>query len=83
MLCPITPASLRHSRQEIALPTSTALDQYSFKLNLQVVNVTHPNSTRNTSLLAVFKAGDSITNLHTALDQYRVQVEQLQGMKWR
>ena len=58
-----------------------ALDQYSFKLNPQVVNVTHPNCTRNTSLLAVFKAGDSTTNLHTALDQYRVRVEELQEMK--
>jgi len=48
-----------------------------------MVNVTHPDSTRNTFLLAVFKAGDSTTNLHTALDQYRVRVEELQGMKWR
>ncbi len=55
----------------------------SFKLNMQVVNVTHPNSTRNTCLLAVFKAGDTTRNLHTPLDQYREQVEELQGMKWR
>ena len=46
-----------------------ALDQYSFKLNPQVVNVTHPNSTRNKSLVAVFKAWDRTNNLHTALDQ--------------
>ena len=38
----------------------------SFKLNMQVVNIPHPNSIRNTSLVAVFKAGDRTVNLHTA-----------------
>jgi hypothetical protein len=55
----------------------------SFKLNLQVVNVAHPNSIHNTCLLAVFKAGDTPSNLHTALDQYREHIEELQGMPWR
>lgn len=55
----------------------------SFKFNMQVMNVSHPNSTRNTVLLAVFKAGDSTNNLHTALDQYKVHVEEMQGMIWR
>ena len=53
----------------------------SFKFNVQVVNVQHPNSTHNTSLVAVFKAGDSMANLHTGLDQYRKAVDELQGMK--
>jgi len=52
-------------------------------MNIQVVNVTHPYSTRNSCLIAVFKAGDSPANLHTALDQYRKHIEELQGMKWR
>ena len=55
----------------------------SFKFNLQIVNVPHPNSTKNTALLAVFKAGDNVNNLHTGLDQYRVHVNELQGMQWR
>ena len=55
----------------------------SFKLNMQVVNVLHPNSTQNTTLLAVFRAGDSPINLHTALDQYREPIEEMQGMRWR
>ena len=55
----------------------------SFKCNMQVVNVAHPNSTRNSCLLAVFKAGDSVTNLHIGLDQYAEHIEELQGMKWR
>ena len=58
-------------------------DRGSFKLNMQVVNVSKPNSTRNSTLLAVFQAGDSTTNLHTALDQYREQITEIQGMKWR
>ena len=52
-------------------------------MNMQVVNVTHPNSTRNSCLIAVFKAGDSPANLHTTLYQYREHTEELQGMKWR
>ena len=55
----------------------------NFKLNMQVVIVAHPNSIRNTCLLVVFKAGDSTTDLHTALDQYQQHVEELHGMKWR
>ena len=55
----------------------------SFKLNMQVVNTVHPNSIKNTTLLAVFKAGDSIVNLHIALSQYKTQIEELQGMQWR
>ena len=50
---------------------------------MQLVNVEHPNSVRNTSLLAVFKAGDGISNLHTALDQYHDQIEEMEGMIWR
>lgn len=52
----------------------------SFKLNLQLLNTKHPNSIKNTVLLSVFKAGDSATNLHTALDMYREQIKEAQGM---
>lgn len=41
--------------------------QGSFKFNLQLVNVVNPNSVKRTVLLSVFNAGDSTTNLHTAL----------------
>ena len=57
--------------------------QESFKLNIQLVNTCHPNSIKNTTLVAVFKAGDSRANLHTALDQYKEQIEELEGMKWK
>ena len=53
----------------------------SFKFNLQLCNVLHPNSIKNTVLVSVFKAGDNITNLHTALDMYKEHVNELQGIK--
>ena len=55
----------------------------SFKLYLQLVNTFNPNSMKKTSLLSVFKAGDSTTNLHTALDMYREHVVKAQGMNIR
>ena len=55
----------------------------SFKLNLQLVNTPEPNSCKNTSLIAVYKAGDSSVNLHIALDQYREDIKAIQGMMWQ
>ncbi len=52
----------------------------SFKFNLQLVNTKTPNSMKSTTLLSVFKAGDSTTNLHISLDMYREQVKEMQGM---
>ena len=52
----------------------------SFKFNLQLCNIKHPSSLKNTILVSVFKAGDSTTNLHTALDMYKEHVSELQGM---
>ena len=55
----------------------------SFKLTLQTINVTSPNSTKCTTILAVFRAGDSKYNWHTALDQYKEQIREIEGMQWR
>jgi hypothetical protein len=55
----------------------------SFKLSMQLVNTPHPNSIRSTAVLAVFKAGDTPHNLHTALAQYQQQIDELQGMRCR
>ena len=52
----------------------------SFRFNLQLCNVEHPNSLKNTVLVSVFKTDDSTTNLHTALDMYKDHVTELQGM---
>ena len=54
----------------------------SFKFTLQIMNVPHPNSIKNSTLLAVYRAGDSVYNLHTALDQFKEQFEEMDGMKW-
>ena len=51
-------------------------------MNVQVVNVNNPNSIKNTSLFAVFEGDDTTTNLHTALDPYKEQVSEMQGMDW-
>eukprot|EP00731_Ephydatia_muelleri_P019402 Em0012g227a len=37
----------------------------------------------NTCVFCCFEAGDSVTNLHVALDRFKDQVEHLHGMKWR
>ena len=50
---------------------------------MQLVNTTHPNSPTNTSVLAVYKAGDSKGNLHTALDHFDGHIQAIEGMKWR
>ena len=54
----------------------------TFKLTLQLVNVPNPNSRANTTIIAMFKANDSIANLWTALHQYKDQLEELEGMEW-
>ena len=41
----------------------------------------HPNSVKKTVVVSVFKAGDSAGNLHTALDKYKEQIEEIQGMQ--
>ena len=55
--------------------------QGSFKFNMQLVNVSNPNSVKRTVLLSVFNAGDSTTNLHLALDRYREHIDESQGME--
>ena len=55
----------------------------TFKMNFQIVNVPAPNSVHNTCVFSCFEAGDSVTNLHSALDRFKDQVKQLQVMEWR
>lgn len=55
----------------------------SFKLSLQLCNVEHPNSQKNSCLLSMCMAGDSTTNLHTSLDMYKDQISEIEGMDLR
>ena len=71
MMVPSQQTSYGHSLEETR----------TFKFNFQVMNTQHPNSQKNTTLLSIFKAGDSITNLHTALDMYKTPITEMQGMK--
>ena len=48
-------------------------------MTFQIVNVAAPNSVHNNCVFCCFEAGDTVTNLHIALDQ----VAHLQGMEWR
>lgn len=54
--------------------------QGSFKFQMQLMNTAHPNSMKNTFILSVFNAGDSTTNLRTAIDMYKEHVSEAQGM---
>ena len=49
----------------------------TFKMNFQIVNVSTPNSVHNTCVFCCFTAGDSVSNLHVALDRFKDQVEHL------
>lgn len=50
-------------------------------MTLQLVNTIHPNSLKNTHVVSVFKAGDSVANLHTALGMYAEHVKEAQEME--
>lgn len=55
----------------------------SFKMNFQIVNVSHPNSIQNTCVFTAFEAPDSKTNLHITLERYQGAVSLLQSHTWR
>ena len=55
----------------------------TFKLSFQILNVRTPNSKKNTCVIAMFEASDTVTNLHIALDRYSEQVADLQQLVWR
>ena len=55
----------------------------TFKMNTQIVNVSAPNSVHHTCVFSCFAANDSVTNLHSGLDRFNDQANQLQGLKWQ
>ena len=55
----------------------------SFKTSIQVVNVSKPNSVKNSCVFAVFEAPDFSSNLHIALDRYHSQIDHLQDSCWK
>ena len=61
-------------KEEILLKLGGDKGHGSFKLNLQLCNISKPNSQKNTVLLSWFMADDSYTNLHTCIDMYKEHV---------
>ena len=55
----------------------------SFKMTYQIVNVSHPNSLRNTVVFACFCADDSYINLKKTLPQVLHQLNDLAKLKWQ
>ena len=52
-------------------------------MSLKVANVAHPNSVQNTYVFCCYEAGDSVTNLHIALDLYKEEIKALQSTMWQ
>jgi len=55
----------------------------SMKMLLQICNLKAPNFVKNTCIVAAFQAGDTITNLHVALNRYQEQVNRIESLTWR
>ena len=55
----------------------------SFKFLMQIGNVAHPNSIRNTIPISVFDCPDTAANLQTALSMFTNQISELQTATWR
>ena len=54
----------------------------SFKTMLQVANLPHANSRKNTFLLSIVNCKDTPQNLRKILNPYKKQIEDLQKMQW-
>ena len=49
---------------------------------LQVANLPHANSRKNTFLLSIVNCKDTPQNLRKILNPYKKQIEDLQKMQW-
>ena len=49
-------------------------------MNCQIINVPAPNSVYYTCVFSCFEATDTDVNLHCALDRFKTQVQQQQGI---
>ena len=54
----------------------------SFKLTLQIINTSTPNSKLKTCLLMMYNCKDRPENLRRLLRQYNDQIKRLQQMSW-
>lgn len=54
-------------------------------MNFQLLNVENPNSVENTCVFVAYQAGDSVNNLHIALDtcRYKEQIDDILESEWK
>ncbi|XP_030828702.1 uncharacterized protein LOC105439624 isoform X2 [Strongylocentrotus purpuratus] len=55
----------------------------SFKMMMQIANVSKPNSVQNTTIVLMFDAVDNIFNLQLALQGFSAEIEHLTTTTWR
>jgi hypothetical protein len=55
----------------------------SFKMNFQIANLLHPNSSHTTCVFSCYEADDTITNFHVALDRFRSEVNNMGTAQWK
>ena len=55
----------------------------SFKLCVQILNVSNPNAKGCTSILCIAECKDSMDNRRLLLEQHNEQIQKLSGMQWR
>lgn len=55
----------------------------SFKMMIQLANVSKPNSVQNTTIVVMFDAVDNIFNLQLALQGFSAEIEHLTTTTWR
>ena len=48
---------------------------------MQLCNLENPNSRQNTCLVSVFQAHDTRANLWSAMEHYREQLQEMEGME--
>ena len=55
----------------------------SFKMNCQIANLLHPNSSHTTCVFSCYEADDIITNLHVALDRFWSEINNMGTAQWK
>ena len=56
--------------------------QESLKATVQILNIKKPNSKFHTSVFAMAPVPDNVYNLHTLLDRFKIQLQNLQNDTW-
>lgn len=55
----------------------------TFKMAVQIVNVSYPNAPNNTCVFCIFEGPDSVTNLTVMAHRFQEQVDTLETKQWK